>query len=319
MLPKARREANVEVLEAGSADDWQTVVSGCFVPLQCAGFEAGFTGRMEHVPLADRLTVSYASSSGHIADRTPRLASRASGDDLHISLQVASSGTVAQDGRAITVSPGSITVYSTGRPYHLDLSRSAQKQVVLQISESSLSLPTGMVGAATSRLAIPGGRRSPAGANVFSYLAGLPDGLTEETAEATRDLTRTMIRSSLEAGPAVPRTSAGLRHAVREYLRVHATRPELDMDHLARRHLISRRRMYQVFEKAGLSPASVLRAERLRVAAHLLTDPGSASRTVEQIAYASGFEDPRTLTRAFRRAYGCTPREWRATAGAPAR
>src|SRR3954453_12880561 len=37
-------EANVVVLEVESADDWETVVSGCFVPLRCAGFESSFIG-----------------------------------------------------------------------------------------------------------------------------------------------------------------------------------------------------------------------------------------------------------------------------------
>ena len=69
-------------------------------------------------------------------------------------------------------------------------------------------------------------------------------------------------------------------------------------------------------EQAGQSPAAFLRSERLRVAARLLTDPRQAGRTVEQIGYAAGFEDPTTFTRAFRRAYGCAPREWRAAGGA---
>jgi transcriptional regulator GlxA family with amidase domain len=63
-----------------------------------------------------------------------------------------------------------------------------------------------------------------------------------------------------------------------------------------------------------MSPARFLRAERLRAAADRLSDRAGAARSIEQIAYATGFDDLRTFERAFRREYDCSPREWRAAA-----
>src|SRR5690606_17207089 len=83
----------------------------------------------------------------------------------------------------------------------------------------------------------------------------------------------------------------------------------LDMDVVAREHFVSRRRLYQVFEAVGMSPASFLRAERLEYAKRLLRD--APDRTVEWVAYESGFSDVTTFARAFRRAEGMTPRDWR--------
>jgi AraC-like DNA-binding protein len=308
-------EAYVVVLEAESADGWESVVSGCFVPLRCAGFESSFAGRMEHTPLGDGLSVSLVTTSGTSADRTERLAARAAADDLHLSLQRSSSGVVAQEGRAASVRPGSVTVYATDHPYYLDYSRPDQQQQIVQVSRSSLGLPPRMVEAAVRRLSVPDGKRAVSAHNLFSYVTALPDGAgTPQVAETVRDLARVMIRQSFAEAHATPRTSGGLRHAVREYVRIHATRPNLSVDELARRHLVSRRRLYQVFESVGLTPAAVLRAERIHVAARMLTDRRSTLRTVEQVAYASGFDDSTTFTRAFRRAYGCTPREFRARA-----
>ncbi|MBY0686980.1 AraC family transcriptional regulator [Microbacterium marinilacus] len=307
----------MEVLEAESADGWESVVSGCFVPLRCAGFEPAFAGRMEHVALDDRLSVSLVTTCGTSAERTARLARRAEADDVHISLQRSSHGTVSADGRATSVRPGSVTIYATDRPYYLDYSWRDQQQHIVQVSRTSLGLPPRMLEAAMARLAVPGGASSSSARNLFSYVRELPDGpASSRVADVTRDLARVMIRSSFADGVVVPRTSGGLRHAVKEYLRQNATRPGLDMDQVARQHFVSRRRLYQAFEQAGQSPAAFLRAERLRVAARLLTDPRQAGRTVEQIGYAAGFEDPTTFTRAFRRAYGCAPREWRAAGGA---
>jgi AraC-like DNA-binding protein len=304
-------EANVEVLEAESADEWESVVSGFFVPLQCAGFENTFRARMEHAVIDERLSVSRVTECGLIAEHTGALARRAETDDVHISLQLSSRGTVAQDGRSAAIVPGSVILYATNRPYRLDYSWPDQRHLILQLSRSSLDVPARMLEATLARLAVPHGRRAVAAHNLFSYVETLPPGPSDEAAHVTRDLARTMVRASFGEGAAVPRTSGGLRHAVQQHLRANAHDPALDMDQVARRHLVSRRRLYQAFERTGQSPASYLRGLRLQNAARMLADPGER-RTVEQIGYAAGFDDPTTFTRAFRRGYGVTPREWRA-------
>lgn len=308
------------VLNAESADAWESVVSGCFVPLSCVGFEPDFTGRMEHTALDERLSVSLVTTSGMSAERTERLAARAATDDLHLSLQRSSTGRVFQDGRFTPVRPGSVSVYATDRPYYLDYSSPGQQQLIVQVSGSSLGLPARMIEAATERLAVPSGRLSPAAAGLFSYV-GSAAGATRpgEAADVVRDLAHVMIRASFGGGPVVPRTAGGLRHTVQEFLRANATKRGLDVEEVARRHFVSRRKLYQVFGEAGLTPAEFLRRERLVAAARLLVASGPGVPTVEQVAYACGFDDPTTFTRAFRRAYGCTPREWRSRpAGAAA-
>ncbi len=298
------------VLEAESADDWEQVVSGCFVPLRCAGFEARFTGRMEHTGYDDGISVSLVTTCGTSADRTVRLANRANSDDIHLSLQRSSTGVVSGNGRSANVAPGSVTVYATDRPYYLDYSWSDQQQLIVQVSRASLDLPPAMLEDAMWRLSLPGGWRAPAARNLFSYAAEPADGEKRKAAGVLRDLASVMIRASFGEGSGVPRTSGGLRHAVQEHLRLHAAQPGLDMDEVARRHFVSRRRLYQVFEEAGQSPATFLRAERLRIAEHLLrVAPG---RTIESVAYEAGFSDVTTFARAFRRARGVTPRQWRA-------
>jgi AraC-like DNA-binding protein len=271
---------------------------------------------MEHTAVDDRLSVSLVTTCGTSAERTKRLAARAGGDDLHLSLQRSSHGIVSQDGRSTAVRPGSVSVYATDEPYYLDYSWPKQQQLIVQVSRSSLGLPPDMIDAATRRLAVPAGVRTVATRNLFSYVAGLPGGDDDsrEVGAVVRDLAQVMLRASF-SDERMPRTSGGLRHFVKEFLRANATRPGIDMDQVARHHFISRRRLYQVFEQAEISPATFLRTERLRIAARMLAGARASGRTVEQIAYASGFEDLRTFTRAFRRAYGCTPSEWRAGTG----
>jgi len=79
---------------------------------------------------------------------------------------------------------------------------------------------------------------------------------------------------------------------------------------------ISRRRLDEILLKtAGVSVTGQIWARRLQQAAADLLDPRFASLTVTKIAFSVGFEDTAHFTRAFKRRYGCTPREWRRRGG----
>lgn len=306
------------VLEAESADAWQDIVSSCFVPLNCLGFEPAFHGRMEHAALDTGLSVSLVTTSGTSAERSSRLASHAASDDLHLSLQRSATGLVRAGGQRVAVQPGSVSVYATDAPYYLDYSSPGQQQLIVQVSRSSLGLPRDLLDAARRRLALPG---SAAARTLFGFVAGHVPGLgrTDPVVDLTmpdasvvaRDLAVAMLRSSFTAAPVLPETPAGLRAAILDFVRANAADPVLDVDGIARRHYVSRRRLYGLFEALGTTPGEHLRAVRLRAAAERLADPVDA-RTIADIGYACGFDDATTFTRAFRRAYGVTPRDFRA-------
>jgi AraC family transcriptional regulator, positive regulator of tynA and feaB len=52
-------------------------------------------------------------------------------------------------------------------------------------------------------------------------------------------------------------------------------------------------------------------SRRLAQAAADLVEPGRAGQSVSQIAFSAGFEDAAHFTRAFKRRFEYTPREWR--------
>lgn len=77
----------------------------------------------------------------------------------------------------------------------------------------------------------------------------------------------------------------------------------------ARRLGVSRITLDRALRAAsGTTAAGWLRQTRLRLAADLLRE---GIKTVAAVAAASGFADPDSFARAFRRQYGRTPREWR--------
>jgi AraC-like DNA-binding protein len=80
---------------------------------------------------------------------------------------------------------------------------------------------------------------------------------------------------------------------------------------------ISRRRLDQILlSTLGASVSAHIWLRRLNQAAADLRDVRLANRSVTQIAYCAGFTSSAHFTRAFKRRYHCTPRQWRADANA---
>jgi len=75
--------------------------------------------------------------------------------------------------------------------------------------------------------------------------------------------------------------------------------------------------MYEIFEASGETPADVIRRERIQRAASMLDDR-IANYSVADVAFSTGFGDVTTFTRAFRRYFGVTPRDWRSGLTSPA-
>lgn len=93
------------------------------------------------------------------------------------------------------------------------------------------------------------------------------------------------------------------------FIRAHLNSPMLTPDNLARAHFISRRKLYEIFEKAGEGPADFIRRERIQAAARALEQ--NDTLPIASIAFDVGFADVTTFTRAFRRYFGATPTDWR--------
>jgi transcriptional regulator GlxA family with amidase domain len=86
----------------------------------------------------------------------------------------------------------------------------------------------------------------------------------------------------------------------------------LDVDGMAEIAGLSRAHFSRLFAAAvGLPPAEYLMNERMRLAARLIGS--DASLGVKQVAARTGFDDPNYFAKAFRRAFGVSPTEFRAS------
>ncbi|GAB2620489.1 hypothetical protein GCM10027168_60690 [Streptomyces capparidis] len=101
------------------------------------------------------------------------------------------------------------------------------------------------------------------------------------------------------------------------WLRVHAFidqhlgDPALGPEAIAAAHGISTRHLHRLFAEHDRTVAAWIRHRRLECCRDDLADPQLAARPIQSIAAQWGFTGPAQFSRAFRAAYGVSPREHR--------
>ncbi|MFU8872502.1 helix-turn-helix domain-containing protein [Micromonospora sp. SL4-19] len=104
---------------------------------------------------------------------------------------------------------------------------------------------------------------------------------------------------------------AGLRARVEAFVRRHLADPDLTPAAVAAAHHISLRSLHRLFAGTGITIGAMIRTERLAGCFRDLADPRLRHQAVHQVAARWGFRDRAHFSRAFRSAYGLSPREHR--------
>lgn len=134
-----------------------------------------------------------------------------------------------------------------------------------------------------------------------------------DLAQATLHMFAACARPSLDgfARARAPIEAARLRIA-KQFLRSHLAGP-LHIETMAKALGMSRSQLYRLFEPEGGVARALM---RLRVAAvrAALDDPRER-RSIDEIGEVCGFGSSAILDRAFRQAYGLTPRDYKASVG----
>src|SRR5262249_52527381 len=108
------------------------------------------------------------------------------------------------------------------------------------------------------------------------------------------------------------------RQAAQVYLRRHLADPSLSPAIAARALHVSTRYLHALFEPTEESVMRWVLRERLERCRADLADPGRRELSITAIAFGWGFGDFTHFGRAFRAAFGMSPRDWRQAAAARA-
>jgi AraC-like DNA-binding protein len=162
--------------------------------------------------------------------------------------------------------------------------------------------------------------RTPLTRLAIEHVTALSQGIAGMSADAALGAIRTGAqllgaafgKQALLSGNARAAARAAMFGQVRRYIQAHLHEAELSPENVLNALQLPRQTLYRLFQHEG-GMGAYIRHLRLRYAAdHLAHCP---HMTITHLAYSLGFKSASDFTRAFRRAYGMTPQDFRAMAG----
>lgn len=306
----------VDVVEVDDFHSWSQIVSHSFVPLEVSSEHiADFHGRIRSRSMGD-IYISEITATEHRVNRTPLLIAAGDRPYFKLSLQLAGTGLLIQDGREALLAPGDIAIYDTNRPYTLTFD-SEFRSLVVMFPHTLVDLPAETIAQITAtRIAGDEGLAKLVGP-FLSHLARNMDRLAGRSGmrlmNNTIDLVATVLHSQLDAqtGDSAQGHRASLLKDVHAYIDEHLAEPSLSPGEIAAANYISTRHLHGIFKEQGVTVSAWIRARRLEHCRRDLADPLLANKPVSSIAARWGFVDASHFSRLFRATFGEAPTDMR--------
>ncbi len=295
---------------------FRAAIDELFPPLQIVPLaDEGLRARLRSAGSRE-LQLTHLAANTHLVERRPGVHVGKEHSYYKISLQLAGEVTMSQGNRESTLTPGTIVLYDTARPYDLG-SDEDFSFLVAMFPKHALALPDGI---ASDLAAIPIPADRGVGAILASYLRTLDEHLPLLGSQAGAGLSRTfldllstLIGETLEVGVDGRSTRTAALMRVLAYIDEHLDDPGLDPATIAAAHYLSVRHLYNLFGATGTTVSQWIKQRRLEGARRDLADPLRAAETVAAISERWGFEDAGYFSRIFKQSFGQTPGEWRRT------
>lgn len=267
--------------------------------------------------------VFTARSTGVTLVRDARAARGASHEAVALAVHGLGSGRHETGAGQRIVRSGELMMVDITRPFDFSWS-GIGSSTSLQVPISDLGLPLRVVQRAAGRL-----RSSPLYRIVSRHVVDLTadadtlsaSPLAADLGESSTHLVRALLADAADPGDTRTRDvfEETLLSQVHAYVRQHLRDPMLAPDSVAAALAVSRRQLFRVCRRAGLSLEQYIIGKRLEGARTELAARSARPRPIASVAYGWGFKDPSHFSRRFRAAYGLLPSEWRrlATEGSP--
>ncbi|GAA2371392.1 helix-turn-helix domain-containing protein [Streptomyces cuspidosporus] len=300
---------------------WNDMVGHEVMPVSIRSPHADrFRGWVEAVGLSHSQVAAF-DFSPMTARRSPAHIRRGNPEDYFLLLVRESAVRLEQARGVACLGPGDMALFSSWRPLTCDFldNSGPVRLTLLRIPLALLPLAGGR---ADRLLAEPLPIKSGSGALLGPYLTSLPKAArTAGPVELARlgaigvDLAASLLAARIgdqHSLPAETRRTA-LLAGISAFIDHHLTDPLLDPAAVAAHHHISVRTLHQLFQGEPESVAATIRRRRLERCHADLTEPRLRHRTIGETALRWGFRHPADFSRAFRRTYGVSPSEVRAT------
>ncbi|MFE2971202.1 helix-turn-helix domain-containing protein [Streptomyces sp. NPDC059340] len=255
--------------------------------------------------------------------RSGKMVRRSDPELYHLTLLLDGGLALEHAGRTDTFGPRDLHMVDGSRPYDLrpldDQDRRAVKGVGVDFPKALLPLPPHLVRELLGR-GLSG--REGTGALLTEFLVGLDrQAETLQPSDAPRlgtvvlDLVSAWFAHVLDAEAVLPQETRQRATAqrIQAFIRQNLHDPELTPPAIAAAHHISRSYLYRIFQQQsqGETVAAWIRRRRLESARRDLADSALRTTPIHAVAARWGFPRPSEFTRAFRTAYGLSPKEYR--------
>ncbi len=258
------------------------------------------------------------------ASRPAKLIRQSDPEVFQLHLILTGGGGIRQAGRDATFQAGQLLIIDSSWPYQgrRGADDGSARSVIVQFPRAALSLRSDMVRQlAAAPIPVQHGITGVL-AGHLKHLAEHVEGLTPRNAEAVAAVTLDLITAAcadrFEATALLLPESRrqALGSLIHDFIRQRLGDPDLTPETIAAAHQISVRYLYKIFQEQGVTVAAWIRRRRLEQCHRDLADPRQRSRSIQIIAAHWGFTDAATFSRAFRAAYGMSPRDHRNSAAA---
>lgn len=312
LITREERPAHDGVL---GISGFRAAVNDSFVPLHVSSDRPdAFRGVIRGARI-DELHLTDVRATEHVVERTPELIARDHRAYFKVSMMLAGSGLLIQDGREAMLSPGDLAIYDTGRPYTLAFD-DAFRTMVMMVPRHLVAVPSEVLGQLT---AVRMSGTEGVGALVAPYLGQLADNLDQVVGATGARL----LHSAVDLLTTVFTRELGLdaagdpHRALIQRIHAHIDRnlasPLLGPTSIAAAHFISTRHLHGLFREQGTTISTWIRMRRLQECQRMLRDPAAAERPVAAIAAQWGFPDAAHFSRVFKAAFGVSPSEFRSS------
>jgi len=299
---------------------WSEVNSRTFTPLESLPlYPDDFNARLSRASLGV-LSLSEATSDPAAVHHTAKAASQCAEHVFLLHLQAYGRSVHCQGGREALLAEGDFTLCDSARPYSVRFD-SPNQMLVLRVPAQILR---DRVGEAESITALRvdgscgiGGILSSALRRSWDECRGsLEPQATSRLGFNLVDLlvTALCINQPRQANASVADSQ---RLRIRYFVEDRLADPSLDVSMVAAALGVTPRYIHRLFEHESESVSQYILRRRLQLAAQRLADRASAKRTILDIALSCGFSDGGYFSRAFRKHFKTTPREFRVTAAMP--
>ncbi|MEV7870866.1 helix-turn-helix domain-containing protein [Streptomyces sp. NPDC088124] len=310
-----------DVLAPDRFSCWREHISQTYVPMDVEGDRTADTTASQRVLALGAVQLWTTEHSPMTLRRTQKLIRQSDPELYHLSLPLRGTMGLSGSGHEVAYEPYDLVLHDTSRPHLMRAATSRSEDTImgtgLFIPRKLLPLPENAIDSLIMRR-LSG--REGVGALLAQFLTQVTrDSGSYRPDDGPRlgmvaaDLLSALFAQALDAGNALPPEGhrQTLTLAIRAFIQANLCDPQLTPATIAAAHHISTSYLHRLFQHEEETVAAWIRRQRLERARRTLADPTMRAHPIHVVATRSGFPRAADFTRAFRRAYGVSPRDYR--------